>query len=283
MNNLVEGSAMKKQTNWQQILTECKNNVQTSIKPCLKTLKEPQPNLGKGAGGDFMKPVDLAAEKAIINTIEANSISFTLISEESGVQTFGRSPEEYYVTVDPIDGTTNLTHGLPFYACSIAVSRKPFLADVFAGLVVDLHHDITYTAFKEAGAFRDGEKITTSKNFLLEEAVVGLDLNTYKVKEVIPKLTDFIAKTKHIRHFGANALELCYVANGLTDAFVDVRGKLRTTDVAAGFLIVKEAGGLVTTPENKELNVPLDPKQTVSFVASSNLQIHKKILSLVKP
>lgn len=274
---------MKNQTNWQQILTECKNNVQNSIKPCLKTLREPQPDLGKGAGGDFMKPVDLAAEKAITNTIKANNISFTLISEESGVQTFGASPKGCYVTIDPIDGTTNLTHGLPFYACSIAVSGKPVLADVFAGLVVDLHHDVTYTAFKEVGAFRDGEKITTSKNFLLEEAVVGLDLNTYKVKEVVPKLTDFIAKTKHIRHFGANALELCYVANGLTDAFVDVRGKLRTTDVAAGFLILKEAGGLVTTPENKELNVPLDPKQTVSFVASGNLQIHKKILSLVKP
>ena len=164
-----------------------------------------------------------------------------------------------------------------------AAVQKPFLSDFFAGMVVDLHHAVTYTAFKGAGAFRDGEKIQTSKNSLLEEAIVGLDLNTYKVKEVVPKLTDFIAKTKHIRHFGANALELCYVANGLTDAFVDVRGKLRTTDVAAGFLILKEAGGLVTTPENKELNVPLDPKQTVSFIASGNLQIHKKILSLVKP
>jgi myo-inositol-1(or 4)-monophosphatase len=274
---------MKTQTNWQQILGECKNNVQVAIKPCLKTLKAPQPNLGKGAGGDFMKPVDLAAEKAIVDAITGHGVSFTLISEESGVQEFGTSPQECYVTVDPIDGTTNLTHGLPFYACSIAVSNKPVLADVYAGLVVDLHHDVAYTAFKDAGAFRDKEKIATSKNFLLEEAVVGLDLNTYKVKEVAPKLADLIAQTKHIRHFGANALELCYVGNGLTDAFVDIRGKLRTTDVAAGFLILKEAGGLVTTLENQELNVPLDPKQTVSFVASGNLQIHEKILSLVKP
>jgi myo-inositol-1(or 4)-monophosphatase len=91
-----------------------------------------------------------------------------------------------------------------------------------------------------------------------------------------------IAKTKHIRHFGANALELCYVANGLTDAFVDVRGKLRTTDVAAGFLILKEAGGIVTTPENGILNVELDPKKTVSFIASGNKEIHKKIINLVQ-
>ena len=81
--------------------------------------------------------------------------------------------------------------------------------------------------------------------------MIGLDLNTYKVKEIAPKLTAFIAQTKHISHFGANALELCYVADGLTDAFVDIRGKLRTTDVAAGFLILKEAGGIMTTPDNQ--------------------------------
>ena len=91
------------------------------------------------------------------------------------------------------------------------------------------------------------KKIQTSKVTGLHEAVIGMDLNTYKVAEVAAKLTDLIQHTKHIRHYGANALELCYVANGLTDAFVDIRGKLRTTDVAAGFLIIKEAGGLVTT------------------------------------
>ena len=91
--------------------------------------------------------------------------------------------------VDPIDGTTNLTHGLPFYASSIAVSKKPELADVYAGMVVDLSHDVTYTAFKGKGAYRDGEKMETSKTASLDEAVVGLDLNTYKTKAVVPKVT----------------------------------------------------------------------------------------------
>ena len=255
----------------------------TSIKPCLATIREPQPDLGTGAGGDAVEPADLAAEKAIVETLKQHDVSFTLISEESGVKKFGATPDECYVTVDPIDGTTNLMHGLPFYACSIAVSRQPMLADVYAGLVADLFHDVTYTAFKGKGAYRGGKKIETSKTASLDEAVVGLDLNTYKAKEVAPKLTALIEKTKHIRHFGANALELCYVANGLTDAFVDLRGKLRTTDVAAGFLIVKEAGGTVTSPDNQALNVKLDPEQTLSFIASGNMQIHKKIVSLVKP
>ncbi len=274
---------MKTQPDWLKILVECKNNVEKRIKPYLKKLNEPQPDLGRGAGGDPMKPVDLAAEKAIIETLQKNGVSFTLISEESGFLKFGEKPDECYVTVDPIDGTTNLVRGLPFYASSIAISRKPVISEVYAGSVTDLFHNITYTALEGKGAYRDGEKIKSSKVTNLEEAVIGLDLNTYKVKEVAPRLTDLIAKTKHIRHYGANALELCYVANGLTDAFVDIRGKLRTTDVAAGFLIIKEAGGLVTTPENKVLDVKLDPKQSLSFVASGNKQIHETILNLVKP
>jgi myo-inositol-1(or 4)-monophosphatase len=229
-----------------------------------------------------MKPVDLAAEKAIVDTLKRHDVSFTLISEESGVKKFGAAAQGCFVTVDPIDGTTNLMHCLPFYACSIAVSGKPMLADVYAGMVADLFHDVTYTALDGKGAYRDSEKIKTSKTAALDDAVVGLDLNTYKVKEIAPKLTALIGETKHIRHFGANALELCYVANGLTDAFVDLRGKLRTTDVAAGFLIVKEAGGTVTSPDNQALNVELDPKQTLSFIASGNMKIHKQIISLVK-
>jgi myo-inositol-1(or 4)-monophosphatase len=132
------------------------------------------------------------------------------------------------------------------------------------------------------GAYRDGEKIKPSALASLEEAVIGLDLNTYKVREIAPQLTNLIQKTKHIRHFGANALELCYVADGTTDAFVDIRGKLRTTDMAAGFLILREAGGIITTPEGKALDVKLDPKQKIKFIAAGNTQIHKIILSLIK-
>lgn len=268
---------------WFKILTDCKSSVKKAITPHLETLNEPQPNLGIGAGGDAMKPVDLAAERAIIDTLQSHDVSFSLISEESGFEEYGNTPEECYITMDPIDGTTNLTRGLPFYASSIAVSRKPVMAEVYAALVTDLFHDITYMAQECKGAFRDGKKIKTSQITSLQEAVLGMDLNTYKVAEVAPKLTDLIQQTKHIRHYGANALELCYVANGLTDAFVDIRGKLRTTDVAAGFLIIKEAGGLVTGIDNQQVNVKLDPKQTLKFVASGNTKIHENILGLVKP
>lgn len=276
-------TALESNVNWQQVFAQCKENVKDSIQPLFKDLKEPQPDLGKGAGGDQMKLVDLAAEKAIVDVLLKHEVSFTLVSEESGIKEYGAAAKECYVTVDPIDGTTNLTRRLPFYCSSVAVSHKPLLSSVYAAMVTDLYHGAMYTAVGGKGAFRDGEKIETSKLASLQEAVVGLDLNTYKVAGVAPQLTDLIANTRHIRHFGANALELCYVAEGLTDAFVDIRGKLRTTDVAAGFLILKEAGGTVTAPDGGVVDVALDPKQTLKFVASGNKEIHKIILSLIKP
>ncbi|MEM3000282.1 MAG: inositol monophosphatase family protein [Candidatus Bathyarchaeia archaeon] len=273
---------MSAKTDWLQILIRCKDNVKAKIRPYLESATAQQPILGTGAGGDPMKPVDLAAEKAIVEVLERRLSAFTLVSEESGVKEFGANPAQCYVTVDPIDGTTNLVRGLPFYATSIAVSTMPTLSTVFAGLVADLYHDTTYTAIDGGGAYRDGKKITPSPRTSLEDAVIGLDLNSYRVKAIAPQLSDLIEKTGHIRHFGANALELCYVAEGLTDAFVDIRGKLRVTDLAAGYLILKEAGGVITAPEGQTIAAALDPMQKIKFIASGNEQLHKKILGLVR-
>jgi len=274
---------LKTQTDWLKILIHCKDNVKTKIRPHLATLCEPQPDLGRGAGGDLIKPIDLIAEKAIVEVLQQYCTSFTLISEESGVKEFGENPENFYVTLDPIDGTTNMVRGLPFYASSIAISTMPALSKIFAALVTDLSHDTMYTALGGRGAYCKGKRITSSACTSLEDAMIGLDLNTYKIQEILPQITNLIQKTKHIRHFGANALELCYVADGSTDAFVDIRGKLRVTDMAAGFLILKEAGGIITAPEGYVLDAKLDPKQKIEFIASGNKKIHKNILSLVKP
>jgi myo-inositol-1(or 4)-monophosphatase len=273
---------MPQQQDWPQILIECKNNLLEQISPLLTTLSQPQPDLGIGAGGDPIKRIDLAAEKAIIDTLRDHEVSFILISEESGVRKYGKNSHECYVTTDPIDGTTNLTRRVPFYATSIAVSTKPTLATVHAALVADLFHNVTYTAQKGKGACRENQRISPSKNTSLENAVIGVDLNSYKVQRIAAQLTDLLQKTKHIRHFGANALELCYVADGTTDGFVDIRGKLRTTDMAAAWLILQEAGAKITTQDGKPLEARLDPKQKVEFVAAANQELHKAILRLIR-
>jgi myo-inositol-1(or 4)-monophosphatase len=273
---------MHLENNWIDILTRCKNNLQNQVTPFLETLDQPQPKLGVGAGGDPIKEVDLAAEDAIVNTLKEHDISFTLISEESGTQKYGSNPYENYITVDPIDGTTNLIRGIPFYATSIAVSTKSTLSTVHASLVADIAHNITYTAERGKGAQRNGQKITPSETKSLRKAVIGIDLNTYQARKIAPMLTNLIQKTKHIRHLGANALELCHVADSTTDAFVDIRGKLRTTDIAAAWLILKEAGGKITTPKGKPLNTDLSPKKKVAFIASANQKIHVAIISLIE-
>jgi len=271
---------MSVELDWQHIFAECRVNIQKAIEPYLKTRSEPQPDLGMGAGGDLMKPADLASESAIVETLKAHEVSFTLISEESGIKKYGALAEGCYVTVDPIDGTTNLTRRLPFYCTSIAVSSTPYLRGVYAGMVADLVHGQTYMAFAGRGAFCNGEHIETSKIHRLDEACVGIDLNAYKTSLKL-NCEKIIQNIKHTRHFGANALEICYVAGGITEAFIDLRSKIRATDVAAGFLIAKEAGATITDHTNQPINIPLDPKQTLNFVASANIEIHKQILSLI--
>ncbi|MEM2419742.1 MAG: inositol monophosphatase family protein [Candidatus Bathyarchaeia archaeon] len=270
---------------WLSILEECKENVKKRIAPLLKVTTnnwQSQKDLGVGAGGDPIKQVDLEAEKAIVETLLGHGLSFTLVSEESGIKRYGAKPEQAYITVDPIDGSTNLTRGVPFYATSIAVSTKPELRTVYAALVADLCHDVTYTAVKGAGVKRNNQKVKPSEQADVAEAVIGVDLNTYKAKEIAPQITGLIEHTKHIRHLGANALELCYVADGTIDAFIDIRGKLRATDTAAAWLIIKEAGAVITTPEGKPLNAKLDPQEKLTFIASANRKIHKTILGLLK-
>ncbi len=282
LNFLQVECSLETKIDWLPILLQCKENVLTHVRPLFRALKGPQPDLGIGAGGDKTKLVDLAAEKAIVEIFLQHGVSFTLVSEESGIAEYGNHPGERYVTIDPVDGTTNFVRGLPFFCSSIAISDKPWLSEVHTAMVADLVQGSVYTAMKGKGSYCDEKRISTSSVSSLEEAVIGLDLNTFNVKEVGPQLLELMQRTKHTRHFGANALELCFVAEGLTDSFVDVRGKLRTTDAAAAFLILREAGGTVTGPDGRNFDVELNPKCTLKFVASGNKDIHNLIIDLIK-
>jgi myo-inositol-1(or 4)-monophosphatase len=264
-------------TEWPEILLNCSKNVQENV---LHLLEQPQhqTRYGIGAGGDTTYQIDRMAEETIVNTVKSNNVDFILISEEAGIKRIGRDPQ-HYVTIDPIDGTTNALRGIPFVATSIAVSRKPQLRDVEYGIVTDLLHNETYTAQKDQGAYKNNRKIAPSRKTALEDLVLGLEL-TSETSRRIKAVTKLLQNTKHPRHLGADALEMCYVADGTIDGFVDIRGKLRVTDMAAAQLILKEAGGVITTPANKRLDVPITPAQRVSFLAIANRTLHIKIQTL---
>jgi myo-inositol-1(or 4)-monophosphatase len=109
-----------------------------------------------------------------------------------------------------------------------------------------------------------------------------VDFITFTAKQLVDQLAEVLKRTRHLRHLGANALEICYVADGTTEAFIDIRGKLRITDIAAAYLILLEAGGVFTTPTGTTLNAPLDPKQRVSLIAAANKPIHNTIVRMLK-
>jgi myo-inositol-1(or 4)-monophosphatase len=266
--------------NWLTLLKTCSRKIRKEVMPFFKS---PEANFGFGigAGGDIMKRIDLIAEKTLIETIEKEGFSCTLISEETGVREIGDDPADFYVTTDPIDGTTNATRGIPFMATSLAVSKKPYLNQIETALITDLYHNVTYTAKRDKGAYRNGARMRPSELQSLNEAIIGIDF-THKAWEIASRLRFMLEKTKHLRHLGANSLELCYVADGTTDGFIDIRGKLRTTDVAAAYLILKEAGGTITTLEGKELNAELAPLQRVSFIATGNKRLHEIIMEQIK-
>jgi len=269
-------------TEWLNILKACSKKIRKEVLPLFGSA-DAAIGFGRGAGGDVMKKIDLAAEKALIDTLQDFGASCTLISEESGVKKIGSQPSNFYVTTDPVDGTTNAVRGIPFIATSIAVSKAPYLKDVEAALVSDLIHDITYTAKRGYGAFKNEERVQSSSMSTLEKAVVGLDLSAVEKRELITPLITVLEKTKHLRHLGANALELCYIADGTTDAFIDLRGKLRVTDIAGAYLILREAGGIMVALEGKELDAPLTTTERVSFIATANKVLYETIKKLLRP
>ena len=265
---------------WLKVLQLCSQRMREEVLTLFGS-KEAELGFGRGAGGDVIKKIDLVAENALIQTLTEHNVSCTLVSEETGMKEIGPKPSSWYVTADPLDGTTNALRGLPFVAISLAGSKRPCLGDVEVALVSDLFHNVTYTARRNGKAFRNGEEIQPSQTSLLEESVIGVDFNTFKARELVSKIIGVLERTRHLRHFGANALELCYVADGTIDAFIDLRGKLRVTDIAAAYLVLREAGGIMVTPEGNELNVPLDASQRVSFIATANPVIYGKIRRLL--
>lgn len=237
--------------------------------------------VGRGAGGDLTERIDAIAENAIIRILDERNISCILVSEEIGTKTIGDSPL-VYIVADPIDGTLNAIRGIPFFATSIAVSTTKNLRGVIAAVVMDLYNGTLFTAEKGRGSQQNGEGIHSSKKTDFKGALIAIDSSAAK-SEQSRRLEPLIETVRHPRHLGADALELCYVANGLYEAFVDIRQSLRVTDIAAAYLIIKEAGGMMVTLAGQELDAELTPTTRVApFIAAGNRDLFEKIRSLIK-
>ena len=229
-----------------------------------------------GADGTDTKRIDLAAENAMIDCLKRSGRSLRLISEEFGETILG-DPDalEFAVIVDPLDGTTNAIHDIPFYSLSIAFS-KPDLTDIFFGYVRNLANEDEFCAEAGKGAYMNGRKIKSSDASSVRE----LTISAYGYRQNTDRTTKLCSRVRKLRVLGSVALELCYVAAGKIDAFIDVRRMLRLVDIGAGQLIVKEAGGIVTDGTGNSLFLPDNHIKPVNLVAS-NGRIHQEILNLI--
>jgi myo-inositol-1(or 4)-monophosphatase len=263
---------------WLSLFERTAWKIRERVKPLFGS-EEGGKSFGRGAGGDVSKKIDILAEEIVVKTLEDSGVSCILVSEERGVKRFGVDESSGYVVLDGIDGTTNAVHGLPFVSTSLAFAEGPRLNDVRMGLVMDFSNDTIFHAEKGTGSFQDEKRLKTASVTDIQDAVISFELGYPRDREKqIQRLLPIIANSKKIRILGSTALELCYIASGALDAFIDVREMARATDLAAAQLILTEAGGMSVTPEGRSLDLTLNATATASIVATSNQRLCKNII-----
>ena len=191
---------------------------------------------------DFVTEVDQAAEQAIIETLLQAYPDHGILAEESGRE-YGAKHSEFQWIIDPLDGTTNFIHGLPFYCVSIALAHRNVVQQA---VVYDPTRNDLFYATKGRGAYLNDKRIRVSKRTRMSDALIGTGFPFRRgdnFKRYMKMFEEVMTQCAGLRRPGAAALDLCYVAAGYYDAFFETG--LNPWDVAAGSLIIAEAGGLV--------------------------------------
>ncbi len=222
---------------------------------------------------NLVTETDLAAEVAIIASLEAYTHDLPVMTEES-TATHKQASQSRFWVVDPLDGTTNFAHGFPFFAVSIALVEqdKPLVAAVYAPMFDEL-----FCASKGGGAWLNGCPIRVSGRQRLIEALIDTGF-PYELDQslsgVMRQLETVISRGRDIRRAGAAALDLAYVACGRLDGFYEI--DLQPWDTAAGWLLVEEAGGCVSDFSGGAYS-PFLPE-----ILASNSKLHQPLLQLLQ-
>ncbi|NWG45114.1 MAG: inositol monophosphatase [Alphaproteobacteria bacterium] len=222
---------------------------------------------------DFVSQADMRAEATLKAELAKARPGYTLVLEEHGV--IEGSDRTHRFIVDPLDGTTNFLHGIPQFAISIALERE---GDLVAGVVYNPVADELYTAEKGGGAYLNDRRLRVSARTTLDQALLatGIPARGWPGHAAfLAELAGAMAATAGVRRFGAASLDLCAVAAGRIDGYWE--RNLKPWDIAAGALIVREAGGQVTTIEGGPLDL------TAGSLLASNGTVHKLVAALLHP
>ena len=262
---------------WLEVFKEIGRKMRTGVSEFLGREGGAIP-IGRGAGGDKTFPVDKWAEDIILAALERahrSGASFTLVSEELGIRKFGEGATR--ILVDPIDGSNNAKTGVPFFSTSLALIEGGTLAGLRAGYVINLAAGQEFYALRGGGAFKDGKRITTALN----EDITIVAFEASSPRTDLPRILQLAQEARRVRCFGSTALDLAYLASGALSVFVTATAS-RSFDYAAGMMILREAGGVITDIDGNEIDhVAAGLERTVPLLAAKNEATHRKALDLL--
>lgn len=261
-----------------EILREASNKIYQNVKDLAGTV-DAAGDFGVGAGGDISRNIDIIAEKTVLDYLKEIDFECVVLGEECGRVELSGKPKGF-VIMDAIDGSANAVRGVPFFCSSLAFATENKLSSITDGVITNLSNGEMYWASKNKGAFFDDKQIKVHKTDPVYK-IIGINTSGTSIK-LMNRLNPIYENYEHTRHFGANALEMAMFARGLMDIFIDFRNKIRIQDIAAGYLIVKEAGGLLLDENFKLLDADLSYETRVSFIAAANQKILDDIFSEIK-
>lgn len=260
-----------------ELLAVAKKAAQKGAEVVMAAVDKPR-NISRKEGTDIVTETDKASETAVVSAILEAFPGHAVLGEEGGVT--GDVGSDYLWCVDPLDGTINFAHGYQGFCVSVGVLRH---ATPVAGCVIEFHggpkqwHTRTFTAHRNGGAFCDGQQIFVSRVKEIPNALVCTEASYYE--DMWPQLQnlyrEFTEKSRGVRMSGAAASNMCHLALGCIDAYYQYN--LKPWDVAAGAVILEEAGGRLTTADGLAYSV-FDRS-----LLATNDALYEKVLAVTEP